>query len=118
MSLKELLRDLVYGCGALGALVMDADGITIDDFQNDDLFDLQGCSVEFVSIIRETCHATNLLESGGVEELAVLTDSLRVLIRTLTDGLTLFLVQAGDGNYGKARYLMRRDRHKFVELLA
>jgi len=118
MSLKDLLRDLVYGCGALGALVMDADGITIDEFCSDDLFDLQGCSVEFVSIIRETCNATALLESGGVEEMAVLTENLRVLIRTLADGLALFLVQARDGNYGKARYLMRRDRYKYLELLA
>jgi predicted regulator of Ras-like GTPase activity (Roadblock/LC7/MglB family) len=118
MSLKELLRDLVYGCDAVGAVVMDADGIAIDEFLSDDLFDLQGCSVEFVSIIRETCHATALLESGGVNEMAILTKNFRILIRILADGLTLFLVQAGDGNYGKARYLMRRDRHKFIEVLA
>ena len=118
MSLKELLRDLVYGCDALGALVMDADGITIDEFRSDDLFDLQGCSVEFVSIIRGAHHATTLLESGGVEEMAILTENIRILIRTIADGVTLFLVQTGDGNYGKARYLMRRYQHKFVEILA
>jgi predicted regulator of Ras-like GTPase activity (Roadblock/LC7/MglB family) len=118
MSLKDLLRDLVYGCGALGALVMDDDGISLDEFLRDDLFDLQGCAVEYVSAIRETRHATTLLESGGVEEMAILTENLRVLIRTIAGGLVLLLVQAGEGNYGKARYLMRRDLHKFQELLA
>lgn len=117
MPLNELLRDLVNECGALGALVMAADGITVDEYRSDDLFDLQGCSVEFVSTLKETHHTTALLDSGEVEELAILTENLRFLIRPLADGLTLFLVLAGDGNYGKARYLMRRDCHKFVELL-
>jgi predicted regulator of Ras-like GTPase activity (Roadblock/LC7/MglB family) len=118
MLLNVLLRDLVNGSGALGALVMDGDGIAIDEFLSDDLFDLQGCAVEYIAVIRETRHASTLLECGCLEELAIMTESLQVLVRTITEDLVLLVVQAGDGNYGKSRYLMRRDLHKFRELLA
>ena len=118
MSLNDLLRDLVYGCGALGALIMDNDGIPIDEFCSDDLFDLQGCAVEYVTVIRETRHAASILEGGSFEELAILTENLRVLVRDISDGLVLLMVLAGDGTYGKARYLMRRDLHSFREMLS
>ncbi len=118
MSLSELLRELVTGCDALGALIMDADGIPLAEFRSDELFDLQGCSVECLSIIRESCHATSLLESGGLEELALLTGKFRFLVTPLDDGIWLFLVQPADGIYGKARYLMRLLRHRFLKLLA
>ncbi len=117
MSLNELLRNLVCDCGALGALVMTADGFPLEEYRSDDLFDLDGCAVEFASFLADTRHVTTLLENGGVEELSLLTERIRVVIRTLSVGMAFFLVLPADAPYGKARYLMRRDQHKILEAM-
>lgn len=114
MSLNNLLRELSYESGALGALVMTADGVPVGDFRSDDLFDLEGCAEEFAPVLSHVRHVTALLESGGVEELTVRTDRLRVMIATLSEDLALVMVLPGDAGYGRARYLMRRDRGRLL----
>lgn len=117
MSLNELLRGVVFGCDAIGALIMDQDGIVVDEFRSDDLFDLQGCAVEYSAAIRETRHATDLLDGGALEELSIATQRLNIFVRALDEGLVLLLFQPREAVCGKARYLMRRDLHLFRDAL-
>ncbi len=115
MSLNELLRDLVNGCGALGALVMTSDGFPLDEFRRDSLFDPEGCSRQFSGILRETLRLTPCPGNGGVKELSLLTEEFRFVIRIMADDVALLLVLPSDGEYGKARYLLARDLRKFSE---
>ena len=117
MPLNELLRDLVNGCGALSALVMTADGFPLEEFRSPDPFDLDGCSVAFATILKDTLKLAQSLRSGSLEELTLQTEKLRFIVRSLSGGAALLLLLPVDGACGKARYLLSRDLPKFSEAL-
>lgn len=111
MTSPEILRELVYDAGALGALVLDAAGAPLALFQSDDLFDLAGCAGDLLPLLRQLRESALLRESGGVADVTIRTETLRLVVMTLEGGAALLLaLPAGGGGSGRARYLMRRQR--------
>ena len=111
MTASELLRELVYDAGALGALILDAAGAPLALFQSDDLFDLAGCAADLLPPLRILRESALLGESGGVAEVSIRTETLLLVVMTLDNGAALLLaLPAVGGGAGRARYLMRRQR--------
>ena len=54
-----------------------------------------------------TVRADVRLEVGGLEEVSLRTDSLAVIVRVLNHEYFVACAVRADGNYGKARYLLR-----------
>jgi predicted regulator of Ras-like GTPase activity (Roadblock/LC7/MglB family) len=106
---KEALRNLVEGTeGGLAGLVMDSSGIALESYTKEgSLFDINTVGVEFSVVISSIRRASEMLEAGGLSEVAVGTDRLVTLIRTLGETYFLALAISPDGNLGKGRYLMR-----------
>jgi predicted regulator of Ras-like GTPase activity (Roadblock/LC7/MglB family) len=106
---KETLRDLVEGTeGGLASLLMDSSGIAIETYSKADApFDINAIGVEFGVLLGQIKHAAEMLEAGAAREIAVGTDRVTTLIRTLGDTYFLALALAPSGNLGKGRYLMR-----------
>lgn len=106
---KETLRDLVEGTeGGLAGLLMDSSGIALESYAKDDSpIDINAIGVEFGVVIGQIKQAAEMLEAGSTNEIAVGTDRLITLIRTLGDTYFLALAMTPGGNLGKGRYLMR-----------
>ncbi len=114
-SLKELAESV---SGGLAAIIMGYDGIPIDEYLcPDTTFDMQLLVVEYSNLLAEIRHTVELLENGRMEEVSITTDTLRVLVRVISEDFFLILVIAADGNYGKGRYLMRQASLKFRDEL-
>lgn len=113
---KEALQELVEGTeGGLAGLLMDSSGITLESYAREDSpFDINTIGIEFSVVIGSIKRASEMLEAGEASEIAVGTDKLVTLIRTLGETYFLALAVKPDGNLGKGRYLMRTAAPKLM----
>jgi predicted regulator of Ras-like GTPase activity (Roadblock/LC7/MglB family) len=65
-------------------------------------------------VISTIKRAAEMLEAGPANEIAVGTDRLVTIIRTLGDTYFLALAMTPEGNFGKGRYLMRTAAPKLM----
>ena len=113
MGFREQLQGLVETVdGAVAASVMGMDGIAIDTIEapvSDDFpdIDIQTLLVEYTNILSQLVQAGEVLETGGLREMAVETEHLLTLSRRLTDEYYAVLAISPEASYGKARYQLR-----------
>ena len=62
--------------------------------------------------------AAESLDAGKAHEVAIGTDKMVTLIRTLGDGYFLAVALKPDGNLGKGRFLMRTAAPKLIAELS
>ena len=111
MVFKEILKDVVESVeGGIGAVIMGYDGIPIDEYVKDVApFDIQLLAVEYTSVLKEVRRTIELLNTGEMEEISIITGLSRVIARAINSEFFVVLVLDSDGNYGKGRYLLKRD---------
>src|SRR3954454_20985809 len=102
---KEALQQLVEGTeGGLAGLLMDSNGIALEAYAKDDSpFDINTIGIEFSVVIGSIRRAAEMLDAGEANEIAVGTDKLVTIIRTLGSTYFLALALSPDGNLGKGR---------------
>ncbi|QSV44678.1 roadblock/LC7 domain-containing protein [Geobacter benzoatilyticus] len=120
MPFRDTLKGIVESVeGGLGVIIMGYDGIAIDEYFLDNAgLDLNLMTVEYSSLLKDVRHTADILKAGGLEEMAVNTARSRVIMRTINDDLFLALILSHDGNYGKGRYLLRRDAYGLNDRLS
>ena len=115
MSFRSILRSIVEECGGgLGAVLMGADGIPIEEYVTDRIpegplqEDVGSAGVEFSRILDEIRKAADALGGGALGETVVSLARMNLVFRPIDGETFLALVLSTDGNLGKARYLIRR----------
>lgn len=108
---NDILRTIVEESGGgVGAVLMGYDGIAIEQhFRPEEGADLQLIAVEYANVLKEIKRATEILNTGLMEEVAIRTERFIVIIRILNDDYFVALTLESDGNFGKARYLLSRE---------
>jgi predicted regulator of Ras-like GTPase activity (Roadblock/LC7/MglB family) len=105
---REALRNIVENTdGGVAGLIMDSEGISVEEYARDETFDITTVGIEFGVILGSIRRAAESLEAGDAKEVAISTDKMITLIRTLGDNYFLALALRPEGNLGKGRYLMR-----------
>lgn len=105
--------------GGIGAVLMGYDGIAIDEyFRSVPGVDLQMMAVEYANVLKEIRKASEILDTGIMEEVAIRTERFHVIIRIISREYFVALTLDRDGNVGKGRYLLRRDATPLREALA
>lgn len=119
MDFREILTDLVKRVdGGKAAILMGYDGIPIDEYRREGAdIDLQLIAIEYSSILKEMKRAAEVLESGTLEEISVVTGRGMVVARAVSDEYFVMVCLALDGNLGKARYMMKMSVPKLKEQL-
>ncbi len=115
MTFRSILRSIVEECGGgLGAVLMGADGIPIEEYVTDRIpegplqEDIGSAGIEFSRILEEIRKAADALGGGAVSETVVSLARMSLVFRPIDGDTFLALVLSADGNLGKARYLIRR----------
>jgi predicted regulator of Ras-like GTPase activity (Roadblock/LC7/MglB family) len=115
MSFTTILHAIVDDCGgALGAALMGADGIAIEQVRAPSAApdaiadDVGAAGIEFGRILDEVRKASAALGGGALQETIVSLARFHLLFRPVDEETLLVVALAPDGNLGKARYLMRR----------
>ena len=104
MSFREHLQQVVQNVdGAVACALMGVDGIEVDSHHLDlPGLDVRTLLVEYSSLFRAAHQAAAAQEAGAVTELSV--QSERLLVVALQP----------DGNFGKARFMMRVTAPKLL----
>ena len=106
---KEPLQKIVDNVeGGIAGLVMGFDGISVESYTRDgDKMDINTVGMEFSFILTQVRKAAEILDVGGMTEIAIKAEKLTIVIRVLNSDYFLALALGPDGNFGKGRYLMR-----------
>jgi len=113
---QQALREIVDKTeGAVAGLIMDSEGIAVDSYSRADAqFDITTVGIEFGVVLGSIKRAADQLEAGKTSELAIGTEKMITIIRTLNETYFLALALRPDGNLGKGRYMMRTAAPKLL----
>ena len=117
---REVLQEVVDGTeGGLAGLLMDADGIAIDQYtRNATDFDVESVGMEYSVVLKSIINAAQMLETGSANEVAVTSDRLTTLIRLIGEQYFVAVTLAPGGNLGKARFLLRTRAETLAQELS
>ena len=113
---QEALREIVDKTeGGVAGLIMDSEGIAVESYARDDApFDITTIGIEFGVVLGSIKRAAESLEAGKAHEVAIGTDRVVTLIRTLGENYFLAVAMRPEGNLGKGRFLMRTAAPKLI----
>ncbi|HLO24607.1 MAG TPA: roadblock/LC7 domain-containing protein [Geobacteraceae bacterium] len=119
MSFRKILKVLVDSIdGGQGAVIMGYDGIPIDEYIGENVpLDVQLLSVEYATLLKEIKRTIDVLKTGEMEEISITTGLSRVIVRPVSHDFFVVLVLAKEGNFGKGRYLLKREAPKIGQEL-
>lgn len=105
----ETLKQVVDNVdGGIAAVVMGLDGIPVETYaRQDDRVDVNTVAMEFSFILSQVRKAGDSLAVGQLEELAIRAQRLTLVCRMLSPHYFVAIAIAPEGNFGKARYLVR-----------
>src|SRR5919109_5634694 len=110
MSFRFHLESLVNEVeGSVACSVMGFDGIAVETHHKEALDDIEVEStwVEYANLLSQVKNGAELLRTGDVAEVSINTEKVITLMRMITAEYFLVLALKPEGNYGKARYMMR-----------
>ncbi len=104
--LESVVRDVD---GSIACSVMGFDGIAVETYQAQDAGELELSSawVEYANLLTQLKNAADLLKTGSVSEVSINTEKVMTLIRMVSPDYFVVLALRPEGNYGKARYVLR-----------
>jgi predicted regulator of Ras-like GTPase activity (Roadblock/LC7/MglB family) len=101
--------------GGVAGLIMGLDGIAVETYVHEGhRADITTIGMEFSFILTQVKKAAEILEIGGVQEIAIKAEQLTLVIRMLNDEYFLAIGLKPEGNFGKCRFLMRVAASRLV----
>jgi predicted regulator of Ras-like GTPase activity (Roadblock/LC7/MglB family) len=110
MFLEQLSRISDRIGGVLALSLVAKDGIPVESVSSDPDLDIEVLAAELISQARSIADNHRDLAVGEVQQLSVVTDRLTLIVSAVTGEYYLLLVLGPDGNYGRARFELRRAR--------
>jgi len=120
---KEPLQTIVSNTeGSLGALIMGADGLSVEKFFNQEgaAANLDVAAAEFTSLVRSASRSGNDLALGDLREMVVALGQVTFLMRLFNKDYFVVLAMKPEGNLGRGRYELRKAElmlaHEFASM--
>jgi predicted regulator of Ras-like GTPase activity (Roadblock/LC7/MglB family) len=117
MSFREHLQQVVENVdGAVACSLMGTDGIEVDSHHLEDQggLDVGTLLIEYSSLFRAAREAAAAHQAGAIAELSVQSERLLVVARLVSPEYFMVVALRPDGNFGKARYLLRVTAPKLL----
>ena len=108
---KESLQSIVEKTdGSLGALIMGADGLSVEKFFSQEGVDanLDVAAAEFTSLVRNASRSGKDLDLGELRELVISLGNVTFLMRLFNKDYFVALALKPEGNLGRGRYELRK----------
>jgi predicted regulator of Ras-like GTPase activity (Roadblock/LC7/MglB family) len=120
---RDALKEIVDKTeGGVAGLIMDSEGIAVETYAREvtggPAFDITTIGIEFGVVLGSIKRAAESLDAGKAHEVAIGTEKLVTLIRTLGDTYFLAVAIRPDGNLGKGRFLMRAAAPRLIAELS
>ncbi|MCB9592834.1 MAG: hypothetical protein H6719_08885 [Sandaracinaceae bacterium] len=115
---KEVLQDVVDRTeGGVAGLLMGFDGIPVDHYVREAAtppVDVETVGMEFSVILKDIRKASELLEAGTAEEISIRAEHMTTVMRVVNEEYFVAMTLLPQGNFGKARFLLRTASSKLV----
>ena len=109
MVFAEVLHDVSANVeGVVGLVVMGMDGIPIERQVKDGFQNFELLTTESTTLLRATRQSSVDIGAGALRELIFMTDRYVVLAVAITEEYVLLAILEQNGNYGKARFHLKR----------
>jgi predicted regulator of Ras-like GTPase activity (Roadblock/LC7/MglB family) len=97
--------------GVLALSLVAKDGIPVESVSSDPDLDIEVLAAELIAQTRAISdNHRELQEVGQVQQLSVTTDRLTLMVSSVANDYYLLLVLGSQGNFGRARFELRRAR--------
>jgi len=93
--------------GAQGAILVDADGIVIDQFAGESTIDLESMAQELSARLLALRQMAESLEMGDLREFVLKADNATLAVYFLNNNMFAVLVLGAVANLGKGRWKLR-----------
>jgi len=119
MIFGDIIKEVVEKLdGAISGVIMGVDGIALEAFaKNGGSFDIQTAGIEYASILKDVQKVAGEMKSGKVSEMSIQSENHIVIIESINPEYFFALAIVPNGNFGKARYLMRTAVPRIVKEL-
>jgi predicted regulator of Ras-like GTPase activity (Roadblock/LC7/MglB family) len=108
MSFSEVLKDTVDKVdGAVSAMIIGTDGMSVQEYAKEKIVDLTGLSAEASAMIKDISLAADNLGLGEAKEFSIISDRCGIIMRKINTDYYLALIIKPEGNYGKGRFVLR-----------
>lgn len=104
-TLDEIIKKVE---GMKGITLMGVDGIGIETISSDESLNVEQIGVEMSGFIRKVTEFSSYINSGDIKEFHLFFSGYIILIKMVGTGYFLMAVLEPDGNFGKARYYLKR----------
>jgi predicted regulator of Ras-like GTPase activity (Roadblock/LC7/MglB family) len=98
--------------GAWGAMIMGLDGLPIDKITLDEVLDFEAIATELTTLIVGVFRSSRELELKGLQELSCQLASVTLVARMVHEDYFLLVALRPEGNFGRARYELRRGAER------
>lgn len=108
---KEALEQIIeHTEGALAALIMGTDGISVEKvlLPEGSEANLDIAAAEITSLVRNAQRAATHTGHGGLREIVVSFDDLNLIARLFTPDYFVVLALSPEGNLGRGRFELRK----------
>jgi len=108
---KEALQAIVEKTdGSLGALIMGADGLSVEKFFSEEgvAENLDVAAAEFTSLVRSASRSGRDLDLGELRELVVMLGKVTFVMKLFSRDYFALLAIKPEGNLGRGRYELRK----------
>lgn len=118
MTFREVLEAIRTRVeGTLAVSLLGLDGIPVDAI-NPAALPLEGISAEFASFFKGLKLSNTELQTGEVQQFAVVTDRYITFLSAVTTDYFLLVVLSADGNYGRARFELAKAKSMLQDELS
>ena len=108
MDFNEIVEEMVNRSEGRAGLIMGKDGIAVSNYvKKDDLYDIERVGIEYNRIIQSIKDITKNLSFGEINEIALVTDKYRILIKPLDSEYFIALAVDVDVFPGKASFILK-----------
>ena len=108
MSFSEVLKESVEKVdGAVSAMIVGIDGMTVEEYALEKLINLDDLSAEASQMMKDITSAAEGLGLGETREFSIISDLCGIIMRKINDEYYISMIIKPGGNYGKGRFVLR-----------
>ncbi|MCB1056193.1 MAG: hypothetical protein KDD11_11900 [Acidobacteria bacterium] len=96
--------------GAMALSLVGRDGMPVESVSSDPSIDLETLAAELLLQVCSISDDHRELAVGDLDQFSLITDRVTLLVSAVTQDYFLLLVLGDEGNYGQARFELRRAR--------
>ena len=104
--------------GAIGAVVMGMDGISIENRVPGNELNIEALAAEYSSLLKGTALTTQEIGLGLIQEMVVSSESRVIVIRMITPEYFILVLLDRNGNIGRTRFELKKAKFVLEKELA